>query len=101
MWSEMCSPTTVQLGYCDSDIIVCLLFWNMLIYYSRQGCKVSILAIDHSRSFGVGNEMVQVRILECFFFFSPSSFCLCKCGNGDGFVHFLRIVAKSPPAFPK
>ena len=31
---------------------------------------------------------------------SPSSFCLCMCGNGEGFVHFLHIVAYSP-AFPK
>ena len=60
--------------------------------------------IDHSRSFGVGNETAQVRILVFFSFFSPSSFCLCSlcmCGNGEGFVHFLHIVAKSPPAFPK
>ena len=50
----------------------------------------------------MGNETVQVRILVCFVFFSsPSSFCLCMCGNGEGFVHFLHIVAKSPPAFPK
>ena len=35
-----------------------------------------------------------------FFFFSPS-FCLYMYGNGEGFVHFLRIVAKCPPAFPK
>ena len=57
----------------------------------------------------MGNETAQVRILLCFFFFvlfclfssSPSSFCLCMCGNGEGFVHFLHIVAKSPPAFPK
>ena len=51
----------------------------------------------------MGNETAQVRILVCFFFFlsSPSSFCLCMCGNGEGFVHFLHIVAKSPSAFPK
>ena len=51
----------------------------------------------------MGNETAQVRILVCFFFASssPSSFCLCMCGNGEGFVHFLHIVAKSPPAFPK
>ena len=51
----------------------------------------------------MGNEAAQVRILVCFFFFfffSPS-FCLYMYGNGDGFVHFLRIVAKCPPAFPK
>ena len=47
----------------------------------------------------MGNETAQVRILICFF--SPSSFCLCMCGNGEGFVHFLHIVAKSPPVFPK
>ena len=28
-------------------------------------------------------------------------FCLCMCGNDQGFVHFLHIDAKSPPAFPK
>ena len=32
---------------------------------------------------------------------SSPSFCLCTCGNSEGFVHFLHIVAKSPPAFPK
>ena len=48
----------------------------------------------------MGNETAQVRILA-FFFSSPSSFCLCMCGNGEGFVYFLHIVAKSPPAFPK
>ena len=46
----------------------------------------------------MGNETAQVRILV---FFSSPSFCLCMCGNGEGFVHFLHIVAKSPPAFPK
>ena len=51
----------------------------------------------------MGNETAQVRILVFFFFFfsPPSSFCLCMCGNGEGFVHFLHIVAKTPPAFPK
>ena len=53
----------------------------------------------------MGNETAQVRILVCFFFlFFPSSSSpsfLCMCGNGEGFVHFLHIVAKSPPAFPK
>ena len=54
----------------------------------------------------MGNETAQVRILACVFFFffffsSPSSFCLCMCENSEGFVHFLHIVAKSPPAFPK
>ena len=52
----------------------------------------------------MGNETAQVRILVCFLLFfssSPSSFCLCMCGNGEGFVLFLHIVAKSPPAFPK
>ena len=28
--------TTVQLGYCDSDITVCLLFWNMPIIQDRD-----------------------------------------------------------------
>ena len=32
---------TVQLGYCDSDVTVCLLILEYA-YYSRQGCKVSI-----------------------------------------------------------
>ena len=50
----------------------------------------------------MGNETAQVRILVFFFFSSsPFSFRLCMCGNGEGFVHFLHIVAKSPPAFPK
>ena len=29
-------PPTVQLGYCDSDVTVCLLFWNMPIVQSRD-----------------------------------------------------------------
>ena len=55
----------------------------------------------------MGNEMAQVRILvfSIFFYFfissSSSSFWLCVCGNDEGFVHFLLIVAKSPSAFPK
>ena len=36
--------------------------------------------------------------LGMFFFFS---FCLCMYGNDQGFVQFLHIDAKSPPAFPK
>ena len=28
--------TTVQLGYCDSDVTVCLLFWIMLIIKDRD-----------------------------------------------------------------
>ena len=28
--------TTVQLGYCDSDVTVCLLFWNMPIIQDRD-----------------------------------------------------------------
>ena len=32
---------TVQLGYCDSDVTVCLLFLEYA-YCSRRGCKVSI-----------------------------------------------------------
>ena len=27
---------TVQLGYCDSDVTVCLLFWNMSIIQDRD-----------------------------------------------------------------
>ena len=27
---------TVQLGYCDSDITICLLFWNMPIIQGRD-----------------------------------------------------------------
>ena len=27
---------TVQLGYCDSDVTVCLLFWNMPIIQNRD-----------------------------------------------------------------
>ena len=30
------SNGTVQLGYCDSDVTVCLLFWNMLIIQDRD-----------------------------------------------------------------
>ena len=45
----------------------------------------------HSRSFCVGNETAQVRILECFFFF----FFLAVYVT-EGFVHFLHTVAKSP-----
>ena len=40
-------------------------------------------------------------MFESWYFFSPSSFCLCMCGNGEGLVYFLCIVFKSPPAFPK
>ena len=46
----------------------------------------------------MGNETAQARIL-CFFFLF--FFCLCMCGNDEGLVYFLHIVAKSPPAFPK
>ena len=50
----------------------------------------------------MGNETAQVRILVFFFSSSsPSSFYLCMCGNGEGFVHILYINAMSPPAFPK
>ena len=43
----------------------------------------------------MGNETAQVRVLVCFFFFfSPSSFYLCMCGNGEGFVHFLLFQNK-------
>ena len=28
--------STVQLGYCDSDVTVCLLFWNMPIIQDRD-----------------------------------------------------------------
>ena len=28
--------STVQLGYCDSDVTVCLLFWNMPIIQNRD-----------------------------------------------------------------
>ena len=30
------SAATVQLGYCDSDVTVCLLFWNMPIIQDRD-----------------------------------------------------------------
>ena len=30
------SAGTVQLGYCDSDVTVCLLFWNMPIIQDRD-----------------------------------------------------------------
>ena len=49
----------------------------------------------------MGNETAQVRILVCFFFFFSFFFLSVYSGNGEGFVHFLHIVAKSPPAFPK
>ena len=53
----------------------------------------------------MGNETAQVRILVCFFFFFSFFFFFfflsVYVGNGDGFVHVLHIVAKSPPAFPK
>ena len=77
----------------------------MHIIYKHIRLK-AVVSQWHSRSFGVGNETAQVRILVCFFFFffffssSPSSFYLCMCGNGEGFVHFLHINAKSL-AFPK
>ena len=41
------------------------------------------------------NETVEVRILACFFL----SVYVWK--YGEGFVHFLQIVANSPSAFPK
>ena len=43
---------TVQLGYCDSDVTVCLLFWNMPIVQDG-GVKFHISDTDiiykHSR----------------------------------------------------
>ena len=48
VWSNVQNPTvnlvvfslqnasTVQLGYCDSDVTVCLLFWNMPIIQDRD-----------------------------------------------------------------
>ena len=39
--------------------------------------------------------------LESWDFFSSPPFCLCMCGNDEGFVDFLHVIAKSPPAFPK
>ena len=44
----------------------------------------------------MGTETAQVRISGWIFFL-----CLCMCGNDEGFVHFLYLVAKTPPAFPK
>ena len=50
-------------------------------------------------------ETKRGRFESWYVFFSLSlssaSFCLCICGNDEGIVHFLHIVAKSPPAFPK
>ena len=50
----------------------------------------------------MGTETAQVRIsgwrgVFLFVFF----LCLCMCGNDEGFVHFLYLVAKTPPAFQK
>ena len=47
----------------------------------------------------MGNEKAQVRTLVCFFFLLFLFVCV-WCGNDQGFVHFLHIDAKSPPAFP-
>ena len=33
---KLMSAATVQLGYCDSDVTVCLLFWNMPIVQDRD-----------------------------------------------------------------
>ena len=38
-------------------------------YQAKSNCVPVVPYIDHSRSFGVGNETAQVRILACFFFF--------------------------------
>ena len=73
---------TVQLGYCDSDVTVCLLFWNMPIirdrdvkcpykryrYYlqalqAKSNCVPVVTEMYHNRSFCVENETAQVRIL--------------------------------------
>ena len=47
--------------------------------------------------------MAQVRISVCIFFFGgvKGGGGLCMCGNDDGLVHFLHVVAKTPPALPK
>ena len=36
MFSKQSFIYTVQLGYCDSDVTVCLLFWNMPIIQGRD-----------------------------------------------------------------
>ena len=48
----------------------------------------------------MGNETAHVRILVCFFFLLLLFVCVCV-EMVKGLFIFLRIVAKSPPAFPK
>ena len=71
----------ILLGYCDSDVTLCLLFWNMLIVQDRD-VKFHISDIDIIKS------IVQILAFFCLFnffslfflfFFSSSSFCLCMC----------------------
>ena len=98
---------TVQLGYCDSDVTVCLLFWNMpiiqdrdvkypykqyiYIIYKRFRSKAIVSQWLH-RCTAVRVFVWKTRrprfeswhVLSFFFFFfssSSSSCCLCMCGN--------------------
>ena len=116
---------TVQLGYCDSDVTVCLLLWNMLIiqdrgvehpykryryYYNHFRLKAIVSQWLH-RCTTAGVFVWKTRrhrfeswhVFFFFFFFFFLFFFLSvyvwKCD--EGFVHFLHIVAKSPSAFPK
>ena len=47
------------------------------------------------------NETAQIRILACFFFRSLFLLSVYVWKSDERFVHFLHIIAKSPPAFPK
>ena len=102
---------TVPLGYCDSDVTVGLLFWNMPIIQDRDvkfpllftSCFMlkAIVSQWLNRSTTVGvlvwkTRRRNFRILACFFFLSVYVW---KCA--EGFVHFLHIVANSPSLFPK
>ena len=48
------------------------------------------------------NEAAQVRILACLSYFYYNFFlCVYVWKGGEGFVHFLHIVANSHSIFPK
>ena len=61
--------------------------------WSRRCTTVGVFVGNRE---GAGSNLRMVFFFLFFFFL-----CLCMCGNDEGFVHFLYLVAKTPPAFPK
>ena len=107
---------TVQLGYCDSDVTVCLLFWNMPIIQDRDveypykqyisyllafRLKAIVSQWLHRRDTAVGIFVWKTRrprfeswhLFFFFFFFSSSSSscCLYMCGNVTKGLFFFCI----------